>query len=225
MAAQSTKTNPTNRAQRVSSIHGLALWLFHEKSFDKELIEQRNRDWMGSLNPQGGKVETFEVEQAVRMSFRLERCEAAQMSLIFAAVTAKYEGAEDESEQMIDARNTPSDQIKLLMRYEMHSDRLLSRLMKDLRERARIAKEEGIQPQSNIERNEPNPAPPAPQTTSNIERNEPNSAPQTIEEQVAETLANPLRPRRTDVHPPVDSEYEASVSRMTARYGPKDCSR
>jgi hypothetical protein len=99
------------------------------------------------------------VEQAVRTSFRLERCDHAQKALIAAAKQDLEEGCDDEP---ID-RNSPADQFRLVLRYEMQAERTLIKLVKELRDRAATALAEGFEPRPiAVEppaRNEPKPPP------------------------------------------------------------------
>ena len=217
------ETNPTaDHNRRHAAKHGLAARMFEPRSFDPEIVHERNDAWMEVLNPQAGPVEAFLVEQAVRISFRLERCDAGKKAMLVAALEELFEPQNSEPNEPIDKRNSPADQIKLLIRYEMHSERTLERLINDLNERAWDSLDEAAQLQPIPARNEPKPAPTSvpnePILAQNSARNEPIFAPTSIEEAIAE----PSQSSQTEPKLPVDPETLETIRRMAESYAPKD---
>lgn len=193
------------RSRRNAVKHGLAATMIDAPGLDPEIVRKRTDGWMDVLNPQGDVVETCLIEMAVRMSFRLERCDHAMKQLAFNAKRELEEGIEDEER---DDRNGPAEQYKLLMRYEINTERTLSKLVRDLRKRAKIAKTEAERPepipaqtQPNSARNEANAPKPVPPQT------EP-AAPKSSKIDVYATPAKPLNP-----------PLSRKARRKAARYG------
>ena len=154
------------RSRRNALKHGLAATMIDGPGLDVAAEAKRIDEWMPELNPQAGDVERYMVEQAVRTSFRLERCDHAQKALIAAAKQDLEEGCDDPSiDDPID-RNSPADQFRLVLRYEMQAERTLIKLVKELRDRAATALAEGFEPRPiAVEppaRNEPKPPPSRP---------------------------------------------------------------
>ena len=152
------------RSRRNALKHGLAATMIDGPGLDVAAEAKRIDEWMPELNPQDGDVERYMVEQAVRTSFRLERCDHAQKSLIAAAKQDMEESCDDPSiDDPID-RNSPADQFRLVLRYEMQAERTLIKLVKELRDRAATALAEGFEPRPiAVEppaRNEAKPPPP-----------------------------------------------------------------
>ena len=154
------------RSRRNALKHGLAAQMLDAPGLDPDVERDRMDAWMESLNPQDDDIQAYFVEQAVRTSFRLERCDHAKKALIASAKRDLEESCDEEPEDEVFDRNAPAEQFRLLLRYEMQSERTLTKLVKDLRERVEIALAEGILPrcmtESESARNEPKPAPSRP---------------------------------------------------------------
>ena len=147
------------RSRRNALKHGLAAQMLDAPGLDPEIERDRIDAWMKSLNPHHDEIQAYFVEQAVRTSFRLERCDHAQKALIAAAKRDLEATCDDEPEDEAPDRNGPADQFRLLLRYEMQSERSLVKLVKDLRERAEIALADGILPRPVAPESKPAPSP------------------------------------------------------------------
>ena len=73
------------RSRRNALKHGLAAQMLDAPGLDPDVERDRMDAWMESLNPQDDDIQAYFVEQAVRTSFRLERCDHAKKALIASA--------------------------------------------------------------------------------------------------------------------------------------------
>ena len=144
------------RSRRNALKHGLAATLIDAPGLDPADVQARMDEWEKALNPLNDGIEHFFVDLAVGASFRLERCIHAQKQLIANAGRELFEEGEIDD---YDKRNSPAEQYKLMMRYEIQTERTLLKLVKDLRARTKIALKEAARPRPQVAQPKPNSAP------------------------------------------------------------------
>ena len=208
------------RSRRNALKHGLAAQMIDAPGLDPEVERDRTDKWMASLNPQDDDIQGYFVEQAVRTSFRLEQCQHAQYALIAAAKRDLEESCDDEPIDDVLDRNGPADQFRLLLRYEMQSERTLLKLVKDLRERAEAAFVEGISPRPVVESN---PSPARNESKPTQPRHVEPEIDLLIEEEDSAYVDIAVTPRTNPIAVEIPREYvhtEAEI-RMMRRYAPQ----